>query len=151
MNRRHFIHKSLLITTGFLTGILVSFKALAVWPRTAFNKESLDEALQELFGDSEAHESDRIQIDMHELAENGAVVPVKVITDIENIKSISILAEKNPVPLVASYTFAPAMVGYIATRIKLAETTRVMAYVKTDDALYTTSKMIEVTEGGCGA
>jgi sulfur-oxidizing protein SoxY len=52
----------------------------------------------------------------------GAVVPVKIHTDLDKVESINLIAEKNPVPLVASFKLATGVVNpFIATRIKLAQ------------------------------
>ena len=103
-------------------------------------------------GAASAQESKDIQIKAPDIAENGAVVPVEVISRIPNTQSIAIVAEKNPFPLVASFAFAAGAEGYASTRIKLGQTSNVRALVKTADGkFYAASKEVKVTIGGCGA
>jgi sulfur-oxidizing protein SoxY len=85
-----------------------------------------------------------------EIAENGAVVPVTIRSDLENVESISIVVEKNPRPLAATFEMLPGTLPEVSNRIKMGETSDVMAVVKTADGIYSTSKQVKVTIGGCG-
>ena len=87
---------------------------------------------------------------MHDLVENGAVVPIKVNTDLPNVVSITILVEKNPNPLIANFNLTPACAGFVATRIKVGEPSNITTVVKSNDKLFSKSKFVEVVEGGCG-
>ena len=84
-----------------------------------------------------------------DIAENGAVVPVEVLTTLPNVESIAILAEKNPTPLIARYTLTD-FDGMLTTRIKMRESAKVRAIVKADGKLYTAAKEVKITIGGCG-
>ncbi|HEX7788775.1 MAG TPA: thiosulfate oxidation carrier protein SoxY, partial [Methylomirabilota bacterium] len=95
-------------------------------------------------------ESKDIVITAPEIAENGAVVPVAVASKIPNTQTISILAEKNPFPLAASFNIAGGGEGYVSTRLKMGETSNVRAVVKADGKFYTAVKEVKVTVGGCG-
>ncbi|MCK5104042.1 MAG: hypothetical protein KAR17_14555, partial [Cyclobacteriaceae bacterium] len=94
--------------------------------------------------------SDAITIGVHDLVENGSVVPLKIKTDLPNVESITILVEKNPNPMIANFNLAPACTGFIATRIKVAEPSYITAIVKSEGKLFSTKKFVEVIEGGCG-
>jgi sulfur-oxidizing protein SoxY len=85
-----------------------------------------------------------------EIAENGAVVPVGVEVVMPNISKIAILCEKNPHPLAALYDLSEGTVANIRTRIKMAETSRVVVIAKRGDKFYSADKLIKVTAGGCG-
>ena len=92
----------------------------------------------------------RLQVDADFRAENGAVVPVSVTTSIDGASSISLFADKNATPLTAEFTLGPSTEGYVSTRIKMGKTANVVAVVKAGDKLYSSSKEVKVTIGGCG-
>jgi len=136
------------LATG--AGLLKPVKALAAWPTEAFDAESVDGAIQALTGSTDATESGDIKLKAPDIAENGAVVPITVETSLPGVESISIITEKNPAPLSASFDFGPKALGYVSTRIKMGETSKVMALVKSEGKLYSAAKEIKVTIGGCG-
>jgi len=85
-----------------------------------------------------------------DIAENGAVVPVTVSTELENVESISIVVDNNPTPLAASFDMSPSMLATVSVRIKMGQSSDVRAIVKADGKLYSTTKEVKVTIGGCG-
>ena len=87
---------------GFITASRVE---AADWNKNAFESKALNEALKGL-GAASAAESRDITITAPDIAENGAVVPVAITSKIPNTQSISILAEKNPFPLAATFDVA---------------------------------------------
>lgn len=127
----------------------------ALWaagrPVRAFQSEKLSETIKALAGDSEPMVTDKIAIGMAELAENGAVVPVKVDVDLADVREISILASRNPVPLLASFELGPTVRPFVATRVKLAESCDVYAIARTVNGVYMARKPVRVTIGGCGS
>jgi len=122
----------------------------AVWPDGAFSRTSAEEALIDLLGTAETTPTDQITLKLPEIAENGAVVPVTITTSLENVESISIVVERNPRPLAATFEILPGTLADVSSRIKMGETSDVMAVVKTDTGIYSASKQVKVTIGGCG-
>ncbi len=122
----------------------------AAWPESAFKSEAASDAMKKLFGTDQATPSDQITLGVPTIAENGAVVPVEVSTTLDGVESISIVVANNPRPLAASFEIAPGVLPEIASRIKMGQTSDVMAVVKTGSGLYSTSKEVKVTIGGCG-
>ena len=94
--------------------------------------------------------SDKVKLDAPEIAENGAVVPVSVSTTLADVTSISFLVAENPVALVASYKIPAGTVPAIANRIKMAKTSNVIVVVEAGGKLYSATKEVKVTVGGCG-
>ncbi|MFK8069185.1 MAG: thiosulfate oxidation carrier protein SoxY [Gammaproteobacteria bacterium] len=131
-------------------GLLFPLKVFAQWPKAAFEKETHTEVLKELFGERSIKKTDKIVIDMPSAAENGAIVPVTIKTDIDNVKTISLLAEKNPIALLAQFSFQGKGRGdFIRTRIKLAKSSNLFVVVETHDQICINQKHIEVLKGGC--
>ena len=122
----------------------------ADWPKLAYEQKSLGGAMTQLFGDRSVEDSSHVSLKAPELAENGAVVPIKINTDLPNVKSISIFVENNPNPLAARFNMGATQKGKIATRIKIAKQSNVTAVVEIDNGLFKKTHFIKVTRGGCG-
>ena len=145
--RRHFIAGAGALAA---TGLLGSRAAHAAsWNKAGFESKAVNDTLKTL-GAVGAAESRDIVITAPDIAENGAVVPVAVTSKIPNTQSISIIAEKNPFPLAATFDVASGLEPYASVRIKIAQTSNVRAVVKADGKYYTSAKEVKVTVGGCG-
>lgn len=131
-------------------GLLRSGEVLAApWNKQGFESKAMADALKSL-GASNLIQSKDIVITAPDIAENGAIVPVAITSKIPNTQSISILAEKNPFPLAATFTMSGGGEGYASTRIKMGQTSNVHAIVQADGKFYTAVKEVKVTVGGCG-
>ncbi len=115
----------------------------------AFNMKSLAEAMRAVGAQSPAA-SDAISIKAPTIAENGAVVPVAVESKLPGTESISLLVEKNPTPLVASFAIPAGTESSVVTRVKMGQTSDVYALVKADGKFYVAKQEIKITLGGCG-
>ncbi len=150
INRRSLIKSALASLTLVKVGLFFPIQAFAAWPKKVFSLESPNEALIELFGVRRITASNRISIEMPPGAENGAIIPITVKTGLENVKSISLIAEKNPIALLGQFTFRGKGNGeYLRSRIKLAKSSHVIVVVESDCELYTAKQYIEVLKGGC--
>ena len=139
----------LLTLLGF-TALAGKVRAAAPgWPEQAFQQKTDDAALKLLYGKA-MEVSDKVTLDVPEIAENGAVVPVSVSTTLPNVTGITILVPENPSALAASYTLADGAMPSVGCRLKMAKTSNVVAVVESDGKLYTASKEVKVTLGGCG-
>ena len=122
----------------------------AVWPKESFDSTSASGALKALLGTDVTTPSEQIKMKVPEIAENGAVVPVSITTNLENVESISIVVPKNPRPLAASFEIPTGTLPKVSCRIKMGETSDVMAVVKTGSGIFSASREVKVTIGGCG-
>ena len=123
--------------------------AADAWNKQAFTVKSLDDVVKAL-GGSGATESKDIRLDAPDIAENGAVVPISVDSRIPKTTAIAILVLKNPHALSADFTIPDGTDPYISTRVKMGETSNVVALVSAGDHYFYTSKEVKVTLGGCG-
>ena len=119
------------------------------WPEAAFKQKGEAETLKALYGET-AEASDKISLDAPEIAENGAVVPVSVSSSLPNVTAIAILVLENPNTLAASYKIAEGTEPSVANRLKMAKTSKLVAVVESGGKLYSASKEVKVTVGGCG-
>ncbi len=147
------VGRRLLLKGGAALAVLAALPRAvlaAVWPEKAFAATEADAAMSALFGATETTPSDQITLKVPEIAENGAVVPVTISTTLENVESISIVVENNPRPLAASFEIPAGTLPNVSSRIKMGETSDVVAVVKTQSGTYSATKQVKVTIGGCG-
>jgi sulfur-oxidizing protein SoxY len=153
MERRTFLKGSMAgsaIAVAVGAGLLTPQSVLAAWPKNAFDAKGVDNAMTALLGSKDSAASKDIKIKAPDIAENGAVVPVSITAGQSDIESISILAAANASPLCASFNLAGSAEGYVSTRIKMGKTSQVIAVVKAGGKVYSASKDVKVTIGGCG-
>ena len=135
-----------LFTAGFLKPGDVQ---AAEWNKSAFETKKLADVIKAL-GGSGATETKDVAITAPSIAENGAVVPVEVTSNLPNTESIAILIEKNPNILAAVFDIPSGTEPSVLTRVKMGQSSDVYALVKAGGKFYTASKEIKVTLGGCG-
>jgi len=121
----------------------------SIWPVQAFESTAASEALISLFGTDQTVASQDVVLTAPTFAENGAIVPVTVKTSLQGVKSISIVVNNNPRPLAASFDLSATTLPDIACRIKMAETSDVVAVVETDGGFFSATANVTVTIGGC--
>ena len=154
-NRRLFLRGAGLVALiGLGNAVLPAAPALAAtndnkYPDDAFKQKGAGDAIKALYGrDHEA--SDKIKLDAPEIAENGGVVPIAVSTSLPNVTSIAFIVAENPSALAASYKIPEGTVPAVANRLKMAKTSNVIALVEAGGKLYSATKEVKVTVGGCG-
>jgi sulfur-oxidizing protein SoxY len=131
-------------------GLLRSAEAIgAVWNKAGFDAKVVPDALKSL-GVSAPQPNKDIVLTAPDIAENGAQVPITVLSKIANTQSIAIIVEKNPFPLNSTFDFGNGADTYVSTKIKMGQTSNVVAMVKADGKYYTATKEVKVTIGGCG-
>lgn len=122
-------------------------------------EEPVAETMKRLFGGRPIKDGAAlITIDMPLIAEDGASVPIAVdvkspMTPENHVKTIYILAEKNPRPLNVKISLTPAAgQAYVATNLRLADSgpVRVVAEIG-DGALWIATREVRVTVAGCAA
>jgi len=120
------------------------------WNKAAFDARALADALKGI-GATATEASDKIEFKAPEIAENGAIVPLEIASEIPATQAIYILVDKNPQPLTAIFEFANGAEAFVATRIKMKESSRVRILAKAGGKFYATMREVKVTIGGCGA
>lgn len=137
------------VTVAMAAGLLKPGAVFAAdWNKAAFDAKDLNAALAGIGGGGAAASGD-VVVKAPDIAENGAVVPVTVETTLEGATSISLVASGNMMPLVASFELGEGALPFISTRIKMGKTANLIALVKAGDKVYSASKEVKVTVGGC--
>jgi sulfur-oxidizing protein SoxY len=145
--------RSVLKSTGALgtlvaLGLITEKQALAQANRAGFEAKTLADAIKSI-GGTPARNA-QVNLQAPDIAENGAVVPLGVTSNIPNTTEIMLLVEKNPFPLAAVFVIPAGTEPSVQTRVKMGQSSNVVAVVKADGKLYSATKETKVTLGGCG-
>ncbi len=99
---------------------------------------------------------DGISLDVPDLAENGAQVPLTISVDSpmssdDHVKTIHVVATANPEPGVGRFTLTPHLAkAEVFTRIRLAEAQEFLVFAELSDGrILQAAARTEVTVGGC--
>ena len=138
------------ISLAATTGLLAPLSVLAAWPAQAFNATKITDALKHLQDDIEPISTEQIVISVPDFAENGAKVPVTIESTLNGLDAMMVFVSQNDTPLAASFKLHADMQGYISTRIKFKESDDIVVIARADGKLYSTSKHVKVSIGGCG-
>ncbi len=145
--------RSVLKSTGALgtlvaLGLITEKQALAQANRAGFEAKTLADAIKSIGGTPASNA--QVNLQAPDIAENGAVVPLGVTSNIPNTTEIMLLVEKNPFPLAAVFVIPAGTEPSVQTRVKMGQSSNVVAVVKADGKLYSATKETKVTLGGCG-
>ena len=125
------------------------FRGWANWNQDAFHSRHYQKALESLYGSNVIEKTNNIKIQAPDVAENGASVPITVSTSIKGIETLSIFIENNPLPLIASYNLRQYAIPNFSVRVKIAKSSPIHVVVKSQGKLFSSSKKIHVSVGGC--
>lgn len=139
--------RSLLAFLGLL--LAKPLTVLAAWNEQAFGSKTAADALKSI-GASAAEPSKDIVIEAPQIAENGAVVPIEVTSNIAGTTSIAVLIEKNPFPLAGKFDFKEGALPFVKLNVKMGETSDVRVVAVAGARQYVATREIKVTIGGCG-
>jgi len=130
-------------------GIVTPAQAQAAVERPDFSGKTLADAFKAIGGRPAS--SDQVALVAPDIAENGALVQVSASSKLPNTTEIYFIVEKNPMPLSVCFVIPAGTVPDVQTRLKMAQSSNVMAVVRADGKLYSATKETRVTLGGCGA
>jgi sulfur-oxidizing protein SoxY len=148
---RLFSRRQFLRLGARFAGALALLSWMPAWAaalESVFKERTLADVLKGLGDDIQS--SDQITIVTPDIAENGAVVPVTVRSALPSTTDIFLVVEKNPNPLAAAFMIPDQTEPSISARVKVAQTSNLIAVVKADGKLYSATRETKVTLGGCG-
>jgi sulfur-oxidizing protein SoxY len=106
--------------------------------------------------DGRAPSEGGIELDLPRVAENGGQVPLTVridspMTDSEHVRTIHIIATRNPAPDIGSFHLSPHLArAEVFTRIRLAEEQEFLVLVELSDGrVLSQAAIVTVSVGGC--
>ena len=129
--------------------LLKPIAALAAWNKEAFGAKSAPDALKSLGAASPVPSPD-VVIEAPQIAENGAVVPIEISSNVKGTTSISVLIDKNPFPLAGKFDFSEGALPFVKLNVKMSETSDVRVVAEAGGRHYFATREIKVTIGGCG-
>ena len=148
--RRDMMQRSAAVAALLAAAGVLPAHAQSAWSKAAFEGKSIDEVIKGL-GIAKPVESKDIVFTAPDIAENGAVVPIAASTTLPGVKRIAFLVEKNPTTLAGIFEFSDAVETSVATRIKMGQTSNVLAVaIMGDGKVLYAQKEVKVTLGGCG-
>jgi len=139
------------LAAGIATGALKPADVLAAARNEgAFKAQSTADAFKAL-GISGVTNTTAIAIRAPDIAENGAVVPIDITSNVPSTRSISLFVDKNPFPYIGTFDVSKGTEPYVHVRIKMGKSSDVRVVVATADGkYYQAAKEVKVTIGGCG-
>jgi len=115
-----------------------------------FASAQASDIMTRLFADRSISYNDRINLSLPKIAENGAVVPITISSELDAIDRVYILIERNPTPLAAVFELSSEAMVYLTARIKMAESCNVVVIVRQGERLFKAQQWVNVVMGGCG-
>jgi sulfur-oxidizing protein SoxY len=145
-----------IIGPGFAGRVVADTGAKSASPPLPPQIDNIKQVLRKNFGDRKINMS-HVDLKVPIIAENGAVVPIKIITDLpmqpdNYVRKLYLFVDENTNPYIASATLTPenGSAG-LQLKIKMRKTSNVRAVaVMSDGTLYGDIKSVKVTLGGCG-
>ena len=124
-------------------------------PAAGATEDTMAEAIRDLIGEA-AVTPGKVKLELPSIVENGNTVPLTVsvespMTAADHVESIHIFNQKNPQPYVAAFHLGPrAGKASVATRIRLADSQRVVAIARlADGTFWSGSADVIVTLAAC--
>lgn len=126
-------------------------EALAQGARQGFDTAGVSATLRAL-GLSAPLRSTDLQLEAPDVAENGAQVRVAISSRLPGVRRLWLLAEKNPLALLAAIELSDAVEPRLVTQVKLSDSGLVVGVAQlADGRLLMTQQEVKVTLGGCAA
>ena len=121
------------------------------WQQSWFeNGKTVKETFAEM-GVGEPIVDQRVVVQAPDTAENGAYVGVGIESSIPNIDAVAFLVDKNPGVLAGYFEIKKPGQMKLGTKIKMAETSDLVALVKVGDTYFMNTRHVKVVLGGCGS
>jgi sulfur-oxidizing protein SoxY len=143
----NFIRRALV--AALVLGIVRPLAALAAWNKAAFSAKTPGDALKSL-GIANPQQSKDLTVEVPEIAENGAVVPIEISSSIPGTTALIVVIDKNPFPLIARFDFKEGAAPFVKLNTKLGESSDVRVLAEAAGKYYVATREVKVTIGGCG-
>jgi len=138
------------LAAALAAGLLRPERVLAAsWDMSAFRQKTAADALKSI-GAQDAAMSKDVILDVPEIAENGAVVPVEITSHIPGTTSIAVVIDKNPFPLTSKFNFMNGALPYVKVNVKMGESSYIRVIAEAGGKHYVAMREVKVTIGGCG-
>src|SRR5258706_13184789 len=137
------------LVAAFVFALVRPLSALAAWNKDAFGAKTAGDALKGL-GVANATPSKDLSVDVPQIAENGAVVPIEISSAIAGTTALIVVIDNNPFPLIARFDFKEGALPFVKVNVKMGETSDVRVLAEAGGKHYVATKEVKVTIGGFG-
>ena len=145
----------LLLTRRRILSTAAGVGLASLAPRARATETEMAAAIRDLIGEAPLA-AGKVKLELPSIVENGNTVPLTVsvespMTEADHVERIHILNQKNPQPFVAAFHLGPrAGKASVATRIRLADSQRVVAIARlADGSFWSDSADVIVTLAAC--
>ena len=145
----------LLLTRRRILSTAAGVGLASLAPRARATETEMAAAIRDLIGEAPLA-AGKVKLELPSIVENGNTVPLTVsvespMTEADHVERIHILNQKNPQPFVAAFHLGPrAGKASVATRIRLADSQRVVAIARlSDGSFWSDSADVIVTLAAC--
>ncbi len=154
-NRRVFLIDSTTVLTllglGFLpAGGLATGKGKS-WQQSWFENGKTVQEIFATMGIGQPMVDQRVVVQAPDTAENGAYVGIGIESSIPNIDAVAFFVDKNPGVLAGYFEIKKSEKLKLGTKIKMAETSDLVAMVKAGETYFMNTRHVKVVLGGCGS
>jgi sulfur-oxidizing protein SoxY len=153
--RRAMHHRHLLLTRRRVLLAAAGAGLALLAPPADATEARMAEAIGDIIGEAPLARG-RVKLELPSIVENGNTVPLTVsvespMTEADHVESIHLFNQKNPQPYVAAFHLGPrAGKASVATRIRLADSQRVVAIARlSDGSFWSDSADVIVTLAAC--
>ena len=153
VSRRTFVRAAVggvVFSTSFGSSLLTPRRATAALPPQTFFAPSPTDAIGAVLGTDQAPLDAAVELEIPSMVEVADMVPLTVRTTLDNVESVTIVADDNPNPIIAHYRLTPPLWPDIATRVRLAKSGNVHALVRAGGTVHRATKHVEISISGCG-
>jgi sulfur-oxidizing protein SoxY len=131
-----------------MSGVLLQFKAFG--KNALLQPEHYSDVLEETLKGQSWIESAQIRLEVPQVAENGAIVPISIESLLPNTHRILVFSEHNPGPRLAEFEFFGDADPWVSLRLKLNASGTVLALAESEGHFYGAEVQVKVMVGGCG-
>jgi sulfur-oxidizing protein SoxY len=155
MQREHVSTRRRFLGLAGSTAAIGAFPLLISVREAKATPETMATVIRALTGGATV-QTGRVKLDIPPLVENGNSVPMTVtvtspMTSTDYVKSIHVFNEKNPQPNLGNFYLGPrAGRAQVATRVRLADSQKIVAIAKlSDGSLWSVTAEVVVTLAAC--
>ncbi len=112
--------------------------------------DGLQQTLATALGGQHWKPSSSVTIELPQIAENGAIVPITIASLLPGTRRILLFAEHNPKPLLAEFEFASGADPWVSLRVKLNQSGPILAIAESNSEFFGARVEVTVMQGGCG-
>lgn len=135
-----------LVATGRVSGK----EAVVQWPASEFDSAAAGDIVTSMLAGKSAEETSLIQVVVPEACENKALVPVSLHSEIQALKTVSLIVD-GVSPVVGNFKLGAFQCNRISTRVRVERDTRLWALAATQDKLYISHAAVVLKKFQCAS